>query len=84
MQNATNASPELDTEHRQDGSGLIDYLDCLTAEVDDLTDRMHQIKEISIIARRSLEETLACPCCAEDVLAGAFKAIESIAGVQSV
>ncbi len=78
----TNTCPELETEHRQDGSGLIDYLDCLTVEVDDLTDRMRQIKAISIMARRSLEETLACPCCAEDVLAGAFKAIESIAGLQ--
>lgn len=82
MVRETNTCPELDTEHGQDGSGLIDFLDCLTVEVDDLTDRMHQIKAISIMASRSLEETLACSCCAENVLAGVFKAIESISGLQ--
>jgi len=57
-------------------------LDMMSSEIELLEDRLNQIKSISLIARRSLEETLACDCCAESVLEGIFSAIEAIAAPQ--
>lgn len=82
MEVASKTCPELETEYRENGPELIEYLDGLTDEVDDLSDRLQQIKSISIMAQRSLEQTLSCPCCAEDILGGTFRAIESIANNQ--
>lgn len=43
-----------------------------------LEDKLHQIHSVSLITRRALSETLACDCCAESVLTGIFRAIETI------
>lgn len=78
---ANTSYPELDSETRMEGS-VIECLDVMESQIFDLNDRLHQVMAISIVARRNLEETLACSCCAEDTLTGIFRAIESIAGTR--
>lgn len=77
---AVNSShPELDSETRMEGS-VIECLDQMESQIFDLSDRLHQVMAISIVARRNLEDTLACSCCADSTLTGIFRAIETITG----
>ena len=76
---ANNGCPELDSEMRMEGS-VIECLDEMESQISDLSDRLHQVMSISVVARRNLKETLSCSCCVEGVLAGIFRAIETIAG----
>lgn len=79
MQIENNTAQEKYNTLPEEESDLIEYLDGLVAEIGDLTGRLRQIKAVSIMSRRSLEKTLACSCCAEDILNGVFSAIENIA-----
>ncbi|MDD2851589.1 MAG: hypothetical protein PHY09_06755 [Desulfuromonadaceae bacterium] len=79
MKNEYSTRHESDSTEPKEEPGLYEYLDGLEAEIGDLTGRLRQIKAVSIMSRRSLEKTLACSCCAEDILHGVFSAIENIA-----
>lgn len=72
-------TPEICSKSCEQCNKLQEGLDMMCLEMETLEDRLHQIKSISLTARRSLQETLACECCSETVLNGVFSAIEIIA-----
>lgn len=76
MKNIRNTKSEV-SGHTEEGS-IISCLDELSFENSHLADCLRQIKSISLMAMRSLEQTLACPCCSYEVLHGVFSAIERI------
>lgn len=76
MENIRNTQSEV-SGHTEEGS-IVSCLDELSFENTELSDRLRQIRALCVMAKHSLEPTLACPCCSYDVLYGAFSAIENI------
>lgn len=60
----------------------MEFIDMMVSDITALEEKLHQIHAVSVTARRSLSETLACNCCSESVLTGIFRAIETIAQSQ--
>jgi len=77
MENIKNQKPEV-SGHTEEGS-IVSCLDELSFANTELSDRLRQIRSLCVMAKHSLEPTLACPCCSYDVLYGVFSAIENIA-----
>ena len=77
MKNNSNTASEV-SGHTEEGS-IISCLDELSFENEYLSDRLRQVRSLCIMAKHSLEPTLACPCCSYDVLYGVFSAIENVA-----